>query len=82
MSIPTLDPALQAVVDGEQVDIREMLADNIASARLLMERGPREIAHLEAVDLLARLAGIADQPVERQLLVAVARLHAWLEETR
>lgn len=82
MSIPTLHPALQALVDGEQVDIRTALAENPATGILLLERGPRETARLVAVDLLARLAGIADQPVERQLLVAVARLHAWLEETR
>lgn len=83
MSLPTLHPALQAVVDREGADIRDVLADYPAYATYLQAGfGARETGRLVAVDVLARLAEIADQSPEKQLLVAVARLHAWSEATK
>lgn len=77
-----LDPGLQSLVDQEHADIASIL-DGFPTYQVFFTTayGCRESARLVAVDSLARLSEIADKSPEEQLLVIVARLHAWAETT-
>lgn len=80
MAIPNL--ADRELVDAERADIRGLVNDFPAYAVLMQTAmGAAEVGRFVANDLLARLAEVADQVPERQLLVVTARLHAWQAET-
>lgn len=81
--IPSLSPVLQAAVDLEREDIKGMVNDFPAYAVLMQTAmGAAEVGRFVANDLLARLAECADLTPEMQLLIVVARLHAWQAETQ
>lgn len=83
MSIPTLHPSLEAEVEKEVADVQELAADFPAYAVLIQTAsGAAEVGRFVAVDLLARLAEVADASPEKQLLLLTARLHAWERITR
>lgn len=71
------------MVDEEVEDVRDLVHDFPHWAVIMTAAmGAPEVARFVTVDLLARLAEVADQSPEKQLLVLTARLHAWEELTR
>ncbi len=70
--------AEQELVDAETADIHQMLNEwPTYSVYLQTAFGCAETGALVSVDCLARLSECADLPVDRQLAIVTARLHAW-----